>query len=58
MLRAKRAIETVVEEGRAVILVPKIESLPALAADLQQYGVSIAVIDPDVIGMKAIQESV
>ena len=58
MLRAKRAVEALVEEGRAVILVPKIESLPALTADLQECGVAMSVLDPDVIGVEASRESV
>ena len=58
MLRAKRAIETLVEEGRAVILVPNIENLSVLAGELKEYGVSTAVVGPDVVSVKLVREHV
>lgn len=39
MLRAKRAIEAVVADKRAFVLVPRVESLAALVADLARAGI-------------------
>ena len=58
MLRAKRAIEMVVEKGQAVVLVPKIESLAALAEDLSAYGVSTTIYGPDDVDVRRVREHV
>ena len=56
MLRAKRAVEVMVEKGSAVILVPKIEDLQVLAAELKNHGVSTAIVGPDVTDVRGIRE--
>jgi putative transcriptional regulator len=51
MIRAKRAIETLVADRRIYVYVPKVESLGALVAELAEAGVkatSTTGTDPDV----------
>jgi putative transcriptional regulator len=49
LLRAKRAIEEMIETGRAVVLVPKVESKTSLADELAAAGcVAAAVAQTDV----------
>lgn len=49
MLRAKRAVEEMVDQGRAVVLLPIIEDPAALARELAESGVTAAlVVTPDV----------
>ncbi len=39
LLRAKRAVEEMLANGRAVIELPKVESRTSLTAELEQFGI-------------------
>ena len=56
MLRAKRAIERLVEDGRIVIDLPTVEDPSALAHDLARAGIAAARLEPagnmDVRGLR------
>jgi putative transcriptional regulator len=57
LLRAKRTVEAVVAEKRAFILVPKVEAMDALTADLAQAGVrATATPDACTIAVKDLRE--
>jgi putative transcriptional regulator len=47
MLRAKRAIESLVEKGRVFVDLPTVEDTSALTADLGKAGIAAAWIQPD-----------
>lgn len=47
MLRAKRAIESLVEKGRVFVDLPTVEDTEALTADLAKAGIAAAWIQPD-----------
>lgn len=55
MLRAKRALEAVVETGEAVLYVPTIESLEALAAELQEAGFKATRLTMEPVDVRAIR---
>jgi putative transcriptional regulator len=46
-LRAKRAIEALVEAGRVFVELPTVENADALVADLARAGIAAAQIEPD-----------
>ena len=46
MLRAKRTIEALVEDGRAFVTLPMVEDAKALADDLARAGVMAAPVEP------------
>ena len=56
MLRAKRAIEALLESGRVVVELPTVEDAAAVAAELSQAGVAAAQVEPapplDVRGLR------
>ena len=56
LLRAKRAVEEMVEHGRAVILAPKVESETALAAELAEAGCSVATVATQDVDVRALRE--
>ena len=56
MLRAKRAVEAMVEHKQAFILIPKLESFEALAAELLAAGVRATSATRDEVDVKAIRE--
>jgi putative transcriptional regulator len=56
ILRAKRAVEAVMVDGRAFILVPKLDSIGALAAELTECGVKASRIPDADIDVKAMRE--
>jgi putative transcriptional regulator len=56
LLRAKRTVEAMVDHERAFIMVPKLESFDALAAELAEAGVKATMIANDDIDVKAIRE--
>ena len=56
MLRAKRAVEAMVEHRRAFITVPRLESFEALAAELAAAGVKVTRVVRDEIDVKAIRQ--
>ncbi|MDR3530025.1 MAG: helix-turn-helix domain-containing protein [Rhodopila sp.] len=56
LLRAKRTVEAMLEHKRAFILVPKLESFDALAAELAEAGVKAITIANDDVDVKAIRE--
>jgi putative transcriptional regulator len=55
ILRAKRAIEAMLEHKRAFVLVPKLESFEALAAELAGFGVKASRIPDTDIDIKAMR---
>ncbi len=55
VLRAKRAVEAMVEHKRAFVLIPKLESFEAIAAELLAAGVKATVARDDV-DVKAVRE--
>ena len=58
LLRGKRAVEAMLEHKRAFIMVPKLESFDAIAAELAAAGVKATRIAHDDIDVKAIRERV
>jgi putative transcriptional regulator len=54
--RAKRATDTMLEHKRAFVLVPKLESFEALAAELAGCGVKASRIPDTEIDVKAMRE--
>lgn len=56
MLRAKRAVEEMVEHGRAVVRVPTVESEAALARDLADAGCVAASVAARPIDVRALRE--
>jgi len=57
LLRAKRAFELMAERGEAVVRLPTVESLPALASELAAAGVKAASLSSAVINVKALRQS-
>ena len=57
MLKAKRAVEAVVERGEAVVHVPTVESLDALSSDLGAAGIRIAIIQHEVVDVRIVRQS-
>lgn len=55
MLRAKRAIETMLAEGEAVVGVPVVEDLPTLAGELRKAGVKAARIVTSAVDVRALR---
>jgi putative transcriptional regulator len=56
-LRAKRAVEAMVAERKAFVLVPKVESLEALTAELAQAGVKATTVPgAETVDVKAIRD--
>lgn len=57
MLRAKRAIEALVKEGRVFVDLPIVEDANALAADLARAGVAAAQVEvPKEIDVRGLRE--
>lgn len=56
MLRAKRAVEEMVECGRVVLLLPKVESYSALAAELAEAGCSAASMAAHEVDVRELRE--
>jgi len=56
VLRAKRAVEAMLENKRAFILIPKLESFEAICAELAAAGVRATSVARDDIDVKAIRE--
>jgi len=56
ILRAKRAIEAMIANGRAFVLVPKLESIDALTAELAECGVKASRIPDTDVDVKAMRD--
>lgn len=56
MLRAKRAVEEALEAGRAVVLVPKVESEGVLAVDLMESGFRMSMLRPGPVDVRRLRE--
>jgi DNA-binding transcriptional regulator YiaG len=56
MLRAKRAIEAVLEQGEAIVEVPTVENPSALASELRAAGFKTAKLARDPIDVRAVRE--
>src|SRR5262245_60164199 len=56
MLRAKRAVEEMMECGRIVLLLPKVESEPALAAELVEVGCAAASMAAHEVDVRELRE--
>jgi len=56
LLRAKRAIEEMLETGRAVVLVPKVESTNTLADELSAAGCVVATMAQKEIDVRELRE--
>lgn len=56
LLRAKRAVEAMLEHKRAFVLIPKLESFESLATELAAAGVKASSIARDAVDVKAIRE--
>ncbi len=55
MLRAKRAIETMLADGEVVVGVPIVEDLPTLASELRKAGVKAARIVTGSVDVRALR---
>ena len=57
MLRAKRAIEALIEDGRVFIELPTVEDAQALAQDLAGAGIASAPVEPSrLLDVKQLRE--
>lgn len=56
MIRAKRGIEAMVDKGLAVLALPKVEELSALARDLADSGVTATVVEVGDVDVRCIRE--
>ena len=56
MLKAKRAIEAVVERGSVVVHVPMVECVAALAADLRKNGITVTTLASEPVDVRALRE--
>lgn len=56
LMKAKRAIEELVETGRTVVRLPMVESVAALATELAASGVSASSLESTDIGVKEVRE--
>jgi putative transcriptional regulator len=56
LLRAKRAVEAMVAERRAFVLVPKVESLDALTQELAAAGVRAIALPDAAVDVRAMRE--
>jgi putative transcriptional regulator len=56
MLRGKRAMEALLETGRAYVLVPVVEDTAALIADLAAHGVAAAALPDGPADVRAIRK--
>jgi putative transcriptional regulator len=56
MLRAKRAVEAALADGRIELTVPRVESLEALAADMREAGFSIASLTPHAPNVRQLRD--
>lgn len=57
MLRAKRALEAVLDRGRALVVLPTVEDDSALQGDLENAGVSIRPVPgPRLVNLTALRE--
>lgn len=56
LLRAKRAVEAMLEHKRAFVMLPKLESFDAVAAELATAGVKATSIARNNVDVKAIRE--
>jgi DNA-binding transcriptional regulator YiaG len=56
LLKAKRLIEAVVDDGEAAAILPTVESLATLTAELDAAGVKATVIDCSAVDVKAIRQ--
>lgn len=56
LLRAKRVVEEMLADGRAVVELPTVEDVSELAKDLEDAGCTSAVIGHDVVDVRALRE--
>ena len=56
VVRAKRAVEAMVDKGLVVIAAPKVENLSALARDLADSGVAVTAIEVGDVDVRRIRE--
>lgn len=56
MIRAKRAVEAVFDKGLAVVAVPRVEDLSALARDLADSGVAVTAVEVGDVDVRRIRE--
>jgi len=56
LLRAKRAVEEMIERGRVVLLLPKLESESALAKELADAGCVAASVATQEVDVRALRE--
>ena len=56
MLKAKRAVEAMVETGEATVSLPMVESIRALVADLRQAGVKATRLACEPVDVRAIRD--
>jgi len=54
MLRAKRALEAMLEDGEVAVEVPTVHDLSALASELRKAGVEAARIATGPVGVRAL----
>ena len=57
MLRAKRAIELMLDDGEVAVEVPTVESVPTLASDLRKAGLEVATIATGPVDVRALRLS-
>ncbi len=55
LLKAKRAVEVMIEQGEAVVHVPMVESAKALGADLRKAGVAAFLIAAEDVDVKRVR---
>lgn len=56
MLKAKRALEEVLNHGRAVIRLPRVEDAATLAVELRGSGIGAAIVVSEEIDVKGVRE--
>jgi putative transcriptional regulator len=56
MLKAKRAIEAAVDEGRVVLTVPVVENVSALAKELRDVGFTTSRLTPRAVDVRQLRE--
>jgi putative transcriptional regulator len=55
MLRAKRAVEAMLDDGEVAVAVPTVEDLATLAGELRKAGVEVARIATDPVDVRALR---
>jgi DNA-binding transcriptional regulator YiaG len=56
MLKAKRAIEAMIDDGRCAVFVPKLESAELFAAEMAGHGITVRRMDRSPVDVRAIRE--